>query len=704
MMINNKIRKLKTMSISGAEKTERLFNLSFFFLLLFSLPLLFQSDMLGQEIIKPSSPQVIVFDGFITNSDGEVFEDGTYTLIFSLYKRDSDGKALWKEVHSSIELVNGIVNLELGKDSGNPISIPFDKEYYIGIQLGEEELLPRQQFTSVPYSLRTKIAAEVPDASITTEKIANSSITDEKVESIDWEKISGTSQLDLDLKSTAVLPDYWRRHGNYLETGEEFLGTINDRNLVIRVDSVQRMIFEPYGRVVIGTLQDSVQFEVIGLTTLCDAFFRGKVGVGVYPGAAQLHIDSPGVVPFAGQTPFQVDSANTEVFKIQPNGRVVITSTLEGEEDDISNYPLYIEGEDHGIAINIHQVAAQNVVPAPLPQIPGVPGIPAIPGLVLPPNSGNNYISFWDTYSGFSLTNNMTGRIEGQNYIDYQIDPKNIVHHVAVVGKIAAEAVAIAVTAAAVATTGVPIEVEDIIKLAGEIIYEVAIIVIDLINLGVTYESGSGDYAEWLQRANFNETIKYGDIVGVYGGQISKATLNADRIMSVSVAPIVLGNMPQKGMEELYEKVAFKGQVPVKVIGVVNKGDYIIPSGIEDGTGMAIAPELVTIDELTKTVGIAWQASNNPSVKMIKVGVGLNLKNVTSIIKQSSIYDKSLVAKLQKKSSELELLLAEIDTSNSEYEETYKKMIQLKFAIKDFESGTNNRLIRTTLLESTSGN
>ena len=125
MMITNNNRNVKVIAISGKEESQRFLNLSLFFLLIISLLFLFQSDSLGQENIKPSTPQVIVFDGFITNADGEVFEDGTYTLIFSLYKKDSDKEALWREVHSNIKLVDGIVNLELGKDINNQINIPF---------------------------------------------------------------------------------------------------------------------------------------------------------------------------------------------------------------------------------------------------------------------------------------------------------------------------------------------------------------------------------------------------------------------------------------------------------------------------------------------------------------------------------------------------------------------------------------------------
>ncbi|MDZ7765197.1 MAG: hypothetical protein U5K00_12340 [Melioribacteraceae bacterium] len=84
-----------------------------------------------------------------------------------------------------------------------------------------------------------------------------------------------------------------------------------------------------------------------------------------------------------------------------------------------------------------------------------------------------------------------------------------------------------------------------------------------------------------------NEEISSGDIVGINGGKISKNTSRAEYISVVSTSPIILGNMPIKEIETHFEKVAFMGQVPVKVIGIVKTGDYILPSGLNDGVGIA---------------------------------------------------------------------------------------------------------------------
>ena len=62
-----------------------------------------------------------------------------------------------------------------------------------------------------------------------------------------------------------------------------------------------------------------------------------------------------------------------------------------------------------------------------------------------------------------------------------------------------------------------------------------------------------------------------------------------------------------KSKEEDYEKVAFMGQVPVKVFGKVNMGDYIIPSGKNDGIGIAISPSKINTTNVKQIIGIAWE-------------------------------------------------------------------------------------------------
>ena len=104
--------------------------------------------------------------------------------------------------------------------------------------------------------------------------------------------------------------------------------------------------------------------------------------------------------------------------------------------------------------------------------------------------------------------------------------------------------------------------------------------------------------------------------------------------------------MPPENMKENYEIVAFMGQIPVRVRGAVNKGDYIIPSGLNDGTGVAVAPELLTSDELSRVVGQAWSSSSGTDVSLINVCVGISNKELGGMFGKLTAGDKKIASAL----------------------------------------------------------
>jgi hypothetical protein len=190
------------------------------------------------------------------------------------------------------------------------------------------------------------------------------------------------------------------------------------------------------------------------------------------------------------------------------------------------------------------------------------------------------------------------------------------------------------------------------------------------LNLGVVYESGSGDYAEWLQKDSPEEVFSFGDVVGVKGGRISKAMTDADQYMVVSLSPIILGNMPPADQKEQYEKIAFMGQVPVKVRGVVNIGDYIISSPLDDGFGVAVSPEDITLDQYKRIVGVAWTESDGKKAfSMVNVAVGINTNDtVDKLKKQQESLDavmqsmNNVISYLQSKDPSFDADMFEIST------------------------------------------
>jgi len=168
---------------------------------------------------------------------------------------------------------------------------------------------------------------------------------------------------------------------------------------------------------------------------------------------------------------------------------------------------------------------------------------------------------------------------------------------------------------------------------------------------GIEFNSGGGDFAEMLPRRNAGEMIAPGEIVGVAGGHITKTTAGAERLMVVSDQALVVGNVPPTGKDG-YEKVAFVGQVAVRVEGRVDVGDFIVASRESDGVGRAVAPEAWDPVRDGLIVGQAWEAQAGGTGR-VTTAVGLDVT-------------KPLIDRLAEQQSHLAQQSARIDALEQE--------------------------------------
>ena len=100
-----------------------------------------------------SPPTTITYSGYLSTSTGTPVNTPV-SMSFSIYASPDGGSPLWNEVQSSVPVVNGVYSALLG--SVNPIDLPFDAQYYLGVAVGSDpEMTPRQELSSVPYSFRS---------------------------------------------------------------------------------------------------------------------------------------------------------------------------------------------------------------------------------------------------------------------------------------------------------------------------------------------------------------------------------------------------------------------------------------------------------------------------------------------------------------------------------------------------------------------
>lgn len=308
-------------------------------------------------------------------------------------------------------------------------------------------------------------------------------------------------------------------------------------------------------------------------------------------------------------------------------GQVTINANVAGGQESYGAYPLRVEGSNQGIAIKVNDARGKD----------------------------KNFVTFWDSQG-------VQGRIEGETVADIKSNPEYTLQYVLYAANVAnntfslvsagsefAQALidlvgassAVTVCAGLGAVVCPPPPSPIVAKIANVALktalfvgagVQEGISIADLINYessktgnaGVTYQSGAGDYAEWLPKADPDATFEPGQIIGVKNGQISLTTSGADHVFVVSTNPIILGNMPAEGNEANYAKIAFMGQVPVKVENYAEPGDYILASGNNDGMGVAVSPLDMAIEDYNRIVGVAWSIKDPEGYANVAVGLTTN--------------------------------------------------------------------------------
>ncbi len=96
-------------------------------------------------------PLTLSHQGLLKNAGGSLVADGDYQLTFRLYDVATGGTPLWQETQT-LPVRDGVFNAVLGK--GTPLTLPFDKKYWLGAEVGGSELTPRTELTAVPYAFR----------------------------------------------------------------------------------------------------------------------------------------------------------------------------------------------------------------------------------------------------------------------------------------------------------------------------------------------------------------------------------------------------------------------------------------------------------------------------------------------------------------------------------------------------------------------
>jgi len=100
-------------------------------------------------------PQIINYQGKVTDIGGIPVADGTYEIRFRIYNDPTAGTLLWDDTHSSVQITDGVFNVALGESPLDPIDLAFDQDYWLLVTIAGDDQAPRQRLGSVGYAYMT---------------------------------------------------------------------------------------------------------------------------------------------------------------------------------------------------------------------------------------------------------------------------------------------------------------------------------------------------------------------------------------------------------------------------------------------------------------------------------------------------------------------------------------------------------------------
>lgn len=194
----------------------------------------------AQQPAQSETPGTISFQGLISDNAANPIADGNYDITVTLYGDREGREIVWRDQYNA-PVVDGLFNLFLG--AGNnalPEPTAMDRPLWVGFSIdGSPEMQPLTPLSASPYALN------VPDRSITTGKLADGSVTAEKLDmdyvsevTVDGTRIGGKGT-PLRLQGTPSVPlRYDSATGMVVfgvvketktdEKGASTLGTTND--------------------------------------------------------------------------------------------------------------------------------------------------------------------------------------------------------------------------------------------------------------------------------------------------------------------------------------------------------------------------------------------------------------------------------------------------------------------------------------------
>ena len=202
---------------------------------------------------------------------------GTKNITFKIYNNISSGSLLWSSGSRVINVVNGKFTYILGQDNDlNPDIFLNNDKIFIELNVDSETLSPREEILKLPYSqlagsiywddiidipqnIKTQTIAansigsyHIMDSTITTSKIADGAVTDTKISSLSWSKLTnvpsnlGGTETDPFFKasvSSGIVSGDIAKWNSALQSGNNISLLTNDAGYLTAVSANSEPLF-----------------------------------------------------------------------------------------------------------------------------------------------------------------------------------------------------------------------------------------------------------------------------------------------------------------------------------------------------------------------------------------------------------------------------------------------------------------------------
>lgn len=162
-------------------------------------------------------PQLINYQGVLTDDAGDPVVDGPYLMKFAIWNDPASGASgneLWNSNFQTVQVIDGMFEYLLGTHVPMPHDLfATDTIRYLGITVGtDNEIMPRTRLVAAPYAYQALLAdtadyaLTIADETVSTLKIVDYAVTDIKIspDAVTESKIYDEAVTEMKIANNAV--------------------------------------------------------------------------------------------------------------------------------------------------------------------------------------------------------------------------------------------------------------------------------------------------------------------------------------------------------------------------------------------------------------------------------------------------------------------------------------------------------------------